>query len=119
MVKKDNKQIIYESFEDRKSAIVVGILCLLYFFLSYLPETSWLGKILPLWPLKVLGGIAAVTLLIQIMVWKIFRHFYPRWYQHLAGVILFISEFSLLLFSILFFTWPLYWVIQIFTKKHH
>ncbi len=109
------KQLLYESFEDRPSAILVGLLCLVYFFISYVPENGWIAKILPLWPIRIFGGIAGVTLAAQLIVWKLFRHFDAQSLRDFAVWILFACEFGLILFTILFISWPIYWLYAIFT----
>lgn len=102
------KEFLYESFEDRKMAILVGFLCLVYFFVSYLPDFGGVAKILPSWPLPLFGIIALITLIGQAIVWKLFRHFEVKWYRYTAGWILFFCEFGLILFTVTFATWPAY-----------
>ena len=102
------RQLLYESFEDRKMAILVGFFCLIYFLLSYLSDSPWLGKILPPWRFRYLSIIIALTFIGQGIVWKLFRHFEVKWYKYAAGWVLFVCEFGLILFSITFLTWPIY-----------
>lgn len=107
------RRLLYESFEDRKMAILVGFLCLIYYAMSYLSESMWLAKILPPWPfLPYLTLVIVLTFIIQLVVWKLFRHFEVKWYKYAAGWVLFICEFGLILFSVTFCTWPFYLFYQ-------
>ncbi len=118
MAKKD-KKILFESFGDRKSAILMGIFCYLYFGVMYLPESDWIAKILPLWPYAILGGLAFLTLIAQAVVWKLFKHYEAGWYRSPMALILFVCEFGLLFFTVLFFSWPLYGLHSLLTTPQH
>ena len=119
MVEK-GKRLIYESFEDRKFAIAVGFFCLLYFLLTYLPLDGnvWIAKILPHWPLSIFIYIAGATVILQGIVWKLFHHFYPRWFLNPLTLLLFLCEFGLILFTVMFFSWPVFWLMQFLLGKH-
>ena len=108
------KQLLYESFEDRPAAIIVGLFCLAYFFVSYIPENGLIAKILPVWPLRIFGIIVGITLIAQLIIWKLFRHFDRQSTRDFAVWILFACEFGLVLFTILFISWPVYWLYTFF-----
>lgn len=112
-----DKKLLFESFEDRRSAILVGFFCLLYFGVMYLPESKWIAKILPLWPVSIFGWIAAASFVAEVIVWKAFKHFYPGWYKNGLTYLLFLCEYGLLLFTIIFFSWPLFWLFRFMTAS--
>lgn len=112
------KQLLYESFEDRKMAILVGLLCLVYFLVAYIPNWDGIAKIHPSWPMHLFGIIAFLTLVGQLIVWKLFRHFEVKWYQYAAGWILFCAEYGLILFTVTFASWPFYIVYQYLNSPH-
>lgn len=113
---KKGKQFLYESFEDRRLAVFVGFLCIIYFGVSYLPETGFIAKILPFWPLSIFGVISGFTFVLQIIVWKKFEHFYPKWYRDSLTWLLLTCEFGLILFTVTFFSWPLYLLYEFIVK---
>ncbi len=115
---KKGKEIIEESFGDRTSVLVVGFLCLVYLGLFYVPGAGWVAKVLPLWPVKVFAGIGVVGFVFQLAVWKIYKHFYPKWYLQPVTLLLLICEFGLLFFSLLFCSWPVYLLLQLLAPKH-
>jgi hypothetical protein len=102
-------QLLFESFEDKRSTSIVGLLCIAYFFISYLPSTQGLmAKVLPPWPINIFAVIAFATLLAQGIVWKLFRHFEPKLYKNPVAMTLFICEYGLILFTVTAFSWPVY-----------
>lgn len=110
------KKLLFESFEDRRSAVLVGFFCLIYFGIMYLPESQWIAKILPLWPPVIFAWMAAAAFAIQVIVWKAFKHFYSGWYKNWVTYLLFICEYGLILFTITFFSWPLFWLYRFMTE---
>lgn len=111
----DGKKSLFQSFEDRRFAVAVGFFCLVYLGIMYLPDNRWIAKILPFWPPAIFAGIAVITFAVQIFVWKLFRHFYSGWWRHFFVSVLFICEFGLLLFFIMFISWPVFGLYKIFT----
>ena len=117
---KKGKEKIFQEFLDRRSSVVVGILCFVYFILHF---TSHLGEILAsiLPPLSqgVFFGIGAAVLILQVVTWKILQLFYPRWFFNFWALILFFSEYTLSLFAIVVISWPIYFIIGYATHSAH
>jgi hypothetical protein len=105
---REGKQLLFESFEDKKMAMIVGFFCLVYFGVCYFPESGWIAKILPPWPLNLFGIIAFLTLAAQAIVWKLFRHLDPKLSKEPMAWLLFLCEYGLVLFTVTFCTWPIY-----------
>ena len=103
---------IFEAFEDRKTLGVVSALCLVYLILHFSPDTGFVAKILPAWPLKTFAVIAGVVFLAQTIGWKVMRHFQSQWYKDFSIWMMFCCEYVLALFTVLFFSWPVYFLIQ-------
>jgi hypothetical protein len=112
------KQLLYESFEDKRMAILVGIFCLLYVGGCYLPDSLLAGKILPPWPPNLFAILAFTVLLCQAVVWKLFRHFDTKISKEAAAWLLFWGEYGLILFSVTFVSWPIYLFYLYLTQPH-
>ena len=112
---KKGKEKIHDSFEDKRSLLIVSFLCLLYFaYYHFSPTEDLLAKILPPLPLEVFGVLAGLVLIIQGIIWKKLKLFQPKWYFMPSVWILFIAEYILGLFVIAFLSWPAYTVISFF-----
>ncbi len=116
MGKDKQKASLFESFEDKRMTIAVGLICWIYFLTCYLFETPWIAKVLPLWPLHVFAWIGTVTAAVQITVWRKFRHFHKGWIFP-PSLVLFICEYGLLLFTVLFLSWPIFWFLEVALSK--
>ena len=111
-------RLIFQSFEDRKTTLVIGFFCLAYFLISYIPESGgWVARILPPWPLDIFLVLASAVLLSQSLAWKVFRHFEAKWYRSGAAWALFFCEYGLLLFTLTFFSWPFYRLYAFIMEK--
>ena len=115
-MKKKGLDWILESFEDRKRVVAVGILCTLYFVIHFLPHPGFVAKILPPWPVGIFALWALAVLGYQVFVWKKLKLFQPTWFRDFRVWVLFYCELSLLLFAVIFLTWPLYLVYAYLTE---
>ena len=105
---KKGKSEIYEAFRDRKSVVLVGLLCALYFGLWFTSNLGSIAQILPPLPRVVFFLLASLVLVGQVSVWRMFKLFQPRWFLDVFSLLLFFCEFSLSLFFIVFLSWPFY-----------
>ena len=109
---------VFESFEDKKAVIIIGLLCIAYLAAAHFSDTNVIARILPIWPPKAFAVIAFLTLVIQLAVWKALRHYYSRWYLNPRTLLLLICEFALGLFTVLLMSWPVFVVYRYFTTPH-
>ncbi len=105
---KKGKEKIYEAFGDRKAVLVVGLLCFFYFVLFFSSQLGPLAQILPPLPHPVFTLLALLVLAAQCAVWRMLGLFHPRWFLNFSALLLFFCEFMVLLFAIVFLSWPFY-----------
>ena len=113
------KEKIFQAFEDRRTLALVSVLCLVYFIFYFSPDTGFVAKILPVWPLKVFLGIASFVMVAQVLGWKLMRHFQSNWHKDLSIWLMFWCEYILALFTVLFFSWPVYFLVQAIQESKH
>ena len=117
---KKDKDKLNQEFYDRKATIVVGLLCLIYFILYFSSNLGGvLASIIPPLPHPIFSTVAGAVFVSQVVIWRILKLFYPRWFLNLTALILFISEYMLSLFVILFVSWPLYFLITYCIRSSH
>lgn len=105
---KKGKDLIYEAFRDKKTSVVVGLLCLLYFILLFSSNLGPFAQILPPLPRNVFLVLAVLVLTGQAAVWRMLSLFQPRWFLNFFSLLLFFCEYTLSLFVITFLSWPVY-----------
>ena len=116
---KKGPERIYEAFRDKKTVVVVGLLCFLYFVLLFSSHLGPFAAILPPLPREVFFLITGAVLTGQIVAWRMLRLFQPRWFLDFFSLLLLFCEFMLSLFVILFLSWPFYFLGDYFYQQAH
>ena len=111
-MEKKQKERIYAEFRDRKNTLVMGVLCSLYFGLMLTSNLGALARIMPPLPLPIFIGLALFIFGGQIFVWRKLRLLQWRWFLDFFSILLFFCEYAILLFVLLFLSWPIYFLVD-------
>ena len=106
---------ILEYFGEGKTIITIGFLCFVYFILHFL-RLGWIGRILPDLPSSTYITFAFGVFGYQIYAWRRLKLFQGNWYKAVTSWVLFFSEFWLILFSVSFLSWPIYFLSTFIEK---
>jgi hypothetical protein len=105
---KKGRDKIWDFFDNQKPVFYIGPLCFVYFLLMQIPGHNIVTPILPPIGLEAFGIFAALVFLIQILAWRKLKLFDAKFKSDFVSWGMFLCEYGVLLFAVLFLSWPLY-----------
>lgn len=110
MVERKVPERIYDSFEDKRNTIIMGVLCYIYFAFHF--AHAEMVHLIPEMKIRVYVILGVVAFAGQTAVWVFFRHFHGKWYREALVILLFLCEYAMILFALGFMFWPFYAMFQ-------
>lgn len=101
-------------FGDSRTVIAVGLCCLAYFVLYFIPEVELVARIFPPMPVQYYVILGMIVGFYQGTTWRTFQLFSGDWYKHLKTWVLLISEFSSMMFAACIVSWPIFFIYSFF-----